>query len=368
MVGIPVIMKNLNPQLMKPGKYNYEVTTFMKKIFLIAVIIFASLIDIYSQEYFEKSKEVLKLKYSGSAYSSIDTIIFGGSSLTPFYNRGFVGQEDYALQGRFQLRKGLNILPDALYGYSNLNLYQGNSTQRGMSLINFQYYNTTKSRYEPLYQMGVDVAQPLSPDGLPGMFILLNARDTSNIANDLFGAIGHTYYKCRLCAWCIQRLDFIKLKQRETMTHKQQKFNFADNSQKPVIFTTKKWCFELEKIFTEMIGREVYEAYQKENKLDIDITLAKVKTYFPLLLDAPSEKFNWKRINWEKQDFDTILSVVTFFLQYKKNAMLRRINSDTEMVASVLNLVEKLSNLDLKNILIPSSTVNTQDGSSPDNP
>lgn len=147
------------------------------------------------------------------------------------------------------------------------------------------------------------------------------------------------------------------------MNHKTEKFLFADNTQKQVAFTTKKWCFELEKMFIEMIGREKYEQYQKDKTIDLDLTLAKVETYFPLLLIPPTEKFNWKKINWAKQDFDTILSVVTFFLQYKKNATLRRLTSEKETVASIIQAIQNLSALELKTIFNRSSLENTPDTS-----
>ena len=152
------------------------------------------------------------------------------------------------------------------------------------------------------------------------------------------------------------------------MTHNTEKFLFADNAQKEVALTTKKWCFDLEKIFIEMIGREKYEQYQKDKTIDLDLQLNKVATYFPLLLDGPTEKFNFKKINWGKQDFDTILSVVTFFLQYKKNATLRRLQNETDTVASVIQAIQKISDLKLENILNTNSLQNIPSSLSQENP
>lgn len=151
------------------------------------------------------------------------------------------------------------------------------------------------------------------------------------------------------------------------MVHTQQKFLFADKAQKQVEFLSKKFCFEVEKIFIEMIGREKYQQYQKDKTVDLEINLDKVKTYFPLLLDAPTEKYIWSKIDWAKQDYDNILSVVTFFLQYKKNATLRQLKSETDTVASVIQVIQKLSNLKLENILNQNSLQNIPSSSLQEN-
>jgi len=126
------------------------------------------------------------------------------------------------------------------------------------------------------------------------------------------------------------------------MTHKTEKFQFAANGGKLVTLTSKKYCFEIENRFKEMIGEDKFNAFQKDNTIDIEITLDQVEKHFPRLLDFEGEE---QKINWEDQDYDEIMRVISFFLRYRKNAQLRQLESQKEMIALTIEMMKKLMSL-----------------------
>lgn len=127
------------------------------------------------------------------------------------------------------------------------------------------------------------------------------------------------------------------------MTHKTEKFQFAGNGGKVITFINKKYCFELENLFKEMIGEDKFNAYQKDNSVDLELSQDSIEKYFPLLLEAEDGKQH--KIDWDLQDYDEILRVVSFFLQYRKNAALRQLESQKETIASTLEMMKKILNL-----------------------
>lgn len=126
------------------------------------------------------------------------------------------------------------------------------------------------------------------------------------------------------------------------MTHKTEKFQFAANGGKVVTLVSKKYCFEIENRFKEMIGEDKFNAFQKDNTIDIEITLEQVEKHFPRLLDFEGEE---QKINWEDQDYDEIMRVISFFLRYRKNAQLRQLESQKEMIALTIEMMKKLMSL-----------------------
>lgn len=126
------------------------------------------------------------------------------------------------------------------------------------------------------------------------------------------------------------------------MTHKTEKFQFAANGGKVVTLTSKKYCFEIENRFKEMIGEDKFNAFQKDNTIDLEITLEQVEKHFPRLLDFEGEE---QKINWEDQDYDEIMRVISFFLRYRKNAQLRQLESQKEMIALTIEMMKKLMSL-----------------------
>lgn len=127
------------------------------------------------------------------------------------------------------------------------------------------------------------------------------------------------------------------------MTHNTQKFTFAGNGRKPVTFVNKKYCFEVENLFKEMIGEDKFNAYQKDNSVDLELSQDSIEKYFPLLLEL--EDNGNDKIDWDLQDYDEILKVVSFFLQYRKNAALRQLESQKQTIASTLEMMMKILNL-----------------------
>jgi hypothetical protein len=115
------------------------------------------------------------------------------------------------------------------------------------------------------------------------------------------------------------------------MDHQSADFPFIKKDKQEVKAITRPYNFKLEKIFKEMIGSTNFEAYQKSGKLEQDLSLEKVKKYFPKLLLCTFDE-----IDFEEQDFDMLLSVCSFFLNYRKNAAVRRLQSDKEILASTL--------------------------------
>lgn len=129
------------------------------------------------------------------------------------------------------------------------------------------------------------------------------------------------------------------------MTHKTEKFTFADNRGKPIVFINKKYCFEIENLFKEMIGEAKWQEYQKNNSIDLELDQKKIEHYFPLLLEEENKSKIKSKIDWDMQDYDEILRVVSFFLQYRKNASLRQLESQKETIASTLEMMMKILNL-----------------------
>lgn len=132
------------------------------------------------------------------------------------------------------------------------------------------------------------------------------------------------------------------------MTHKTEKFTFAGNGGKVVTFINKKYCFEVENLFKEMIGEDKFNSYQKDSSVDLELSQDSIEKYFPLLLDEDESKSKTKsksKIDWDVQDYDEILRVVTFFLGYRKNAALRQLESQKETIASILEMMKKILNL-----------------------
>jgi len=127
------------------------------------------------------------------------------------------------------------------------------------------------------------------------------------------------------------------------MTHKTEKFQFASNEGKVVTLISKKYCFEIENRFKEMIGEDKWKAYQVDNTVDLELTLKQVEDNFLRLLDFEDGKKH--KINWEDQDYDEIMRVISFFLRYRKNAQLRQLESQKEMIALTIEMMKKLMSL-----------------------
>ena len=126
------------------------------------------------------------------------------------------------------------------------------------------------------------------------------------------------------------------------MNHKQAEFTFYTNQGVAVKVQTKPFCFELEDKFIEMVSADVYKQYQKNQTIDFEITLDKVKQYYPQLLGPVKKRQKLSSIDWAKQDFDKLMDVTAFFFEYRANASVRRLKSEQDKLASNLEAMRKI--------------------------
>lgn len=129
------------------------------------------------------------------------------------------------------------------------------------------------------------------------------------------------------------------------MTHKQEKFQFAGNEGKVIELISNPYTFEMEHYLIEMIGKDKFNEYQKSSSVDLELNLDNICTFFPKLLSCEDKDFKFSDIIWAKQDYDSILSVVSFFLGYKKNANLRLLNRQKETIALTIEMMKKILSL-----------------------
>ena len=111
------------------------------------------------------------------------------------------------------------------------------------------------------------------------------------------------------------------------MTHKTKKFTFLNSEGESIEVTTKQYCFEVEDVLKNRFGE--YDDLLNQTDIELNISLEDVEADFPKLLELGDNK-----IIWRKQDYDTLLEVYGFFLLYKRNAIVRLLTSNKEMLAS----------------------------------
>jgi hypothetical protein len=118
--------------------------------------------------------------------------------------------------------------------------------------------------------------------------------------------------------------------------HKQLEITLFDLQKKPKKFKTVPFTFEVDDYLYERFGLVDGE---------IVININDVKKDFPkLLIDDKGNPFDEKKhkIDLLKQDYDLILSVYSFFFQYKKNAYLRQLQYNNEILALEIEQAKKL--------------------------
>lgn len=129
------------------------------------------------------------------------------------------------------------------------------------------------------------------------------------------------------------------------MNHETKQFIFCDSDGKEIKVTSKKYSFKLQGILEKRFGKDALEKYNKTGILDADITLENAIQDMPKLLVGKIDKIDFA------EEYDEIISVYTFFLRYKKNAFLRQLQSDREMLASNLEILTTTLNSMPKDIL-----------------
>jgi len=106
--------------------------------------------------------------------------------------------------------------------------------------------------------------------------------------------------------------------------HKKLELSFINKNNEPVQFHTVTYTFEID---------EYLSKYKDSD--DINISLDEVRKDFQILLqDTEGKPFDEKyhQIDLSKQDYDLILQVYAFFLQYKKNAYIRQLQYNNEQL------------------------------------
>lgn len=103
-------------------------------------------------------------------------------------------------------------------------------------------------------------------------------------------------------------------------------------------------------------GEEALEKFNKTGVLDKDIKLSDIEEDFPKLLKGKGIR----SIVWKEQIYDTLLEVYVFFIKYKRNALLRNIESEKEMLASNLETLQTIISSLPENILQKLNLENTK--------
>jgi len=139
------------------------------------------------------------------------------------------------------------------------------------------------------------------------------------------------------------------------MKHGTAEFVLVDKAGKEVKVKTRQYNFEIEDIIKKRLGDEKFNEYQATGKLDFNLSLKDVKEDFPQLLEGEG----LDKIDWKKQNYDTLQEIYFFFVRYKKNAFLRRLELDKEMLASNLSTLEKIMSSLPENIFQKLNLINT---------
>ena len=118
------------------------------------------------------------------------------------------------------------------------------------------------------------------------------------------------------------------------MDHQQRTFQFAVNGGKIVELKSRKYNFKLEHVIINRFGKEVIEEFNKTHKLNFNLQLEHAIEDMPKLLeDIPND------FDWSDPDYDSILEVYFFFIQYKENAFLRHVELNKQILASLNGMV-----------------------------
>lgn len=139
------------------------------------------------------------------------------------------------------------------------------------------------------------------------------------------------------------------------MQHEQRVFQFADNEGNPVELKSKKYNFKIEEVLINRFGKAVLDDYSKSHNLNFNLTLDHVKEDFPKLLDDIPNDFDFS-----EPDYDSILEVYFFFINYKENALLRQVQFKKEMLALLNQALEENLDSVQKNLSSMQSSTNMQ--------
>lgn len=111
--------------------------------------------------------------------------------------------------------------------------------------------------------------------------------------------------------------------------------------------TSNYYNFEIEDILVDRFGADKLKKIHETGKLDFNLTLEDVEEDIPHLL----HDYNKHNIDLRKSDFDEILRIYSFFVLYKRNALLRQMQSERETLASNMEMMTKVLNSLPKEVL-----------------
>lgn len=121
------------------------------------------------------------------------------------------------------------------------------------------------------------------------------------------------------------------------MKHAVAEFTLIGKNGKEVKVKTREYSFEVEDIIRDRIGDEKFNAYQTTGKLELNLTIKAVEEDLPRLLLG-----SINNIDWRKQNYDTLQEIYFFFIRYRKNATLRRLEYEKETLLSNLDMLGKI--------------------------
>lgn len=131
------------------------------------------------------------------------------------------------------------------------------------------------------------------------------------------------------------------------MDHRVKTFVFITGSGGEVKLTSRKYNFQLEEVIKKRFTEELLTQYAEKGELNFNIELDHVREDFPKLLVGDK----LEDIDWSEQDYDEIISVYLFFIQYRKNAVLRLLEQEHQTLASALETLKKTIDLMSQGIL-----------------
>lgn len=143
------------------------------------------------------------------------------------------------------------------------------------------------------------------------------------------------------------------------MIHTTEKFLFADKEGKEVEISSVPYSFVIEDILIKRFGKKALDEFAATHRLNYNITLKDAEEDLPQLLSVGSVNINWS--TQQGKYFDEMCRVYYFFLQYKSNAQLRVLQSQSEILRLSLETMKTIFSSMPENILASMKAENTED-------
>ncbi len=148
------------------------------------------------------------------------------------------------------------------------------------------------------------------------------------------------------------------------MNHSQKIFTFINKNGEEVQFAAKRYSFNLEKKFLELIGKPAWDAYQKTGAVQVEITPAKCKKDFPHLLTPLSSlrqgEAAFTDIDFNETDISELAAVYFFFITFRQNVFTNHQLQLNETHALNLAQLAKISNLIPQDVWEKMNLMNTR--------